>query len=100
MSIIRIILATALLLSAAAESAAAAEALAAPVPGAHPRNDTVVVNRPFVRLGDLFPEAGDKADVAVGYAPAPGARIVYDVNSLAAIARANGIRWQARSWFD
>jgi flagella basal body P-ring formation protein FlgA len=100
MSIIRVILAAALLLSAATESAAAADALAAPVPGAHPRNDTVVVNRPFVRLGDLFPEAGDKADVAVGYAPAPGARIVYDVNSLAAIARANGVRWQARSWFD
>lgn len=97
MNVIRIILVAGLLLSTAT---AAADAVAAPVPGAHPRNDTVVINRSFVRLGDLFPEAGDKADVAVGYAPAPGSRIVYDVNSLAAIARANGVPWQARSWFD
>jgi flagellar basal body P-ring formation protein FlgA len=100
MNVIRIILAAGLLLTAAVEAASAADALAGPVSGSHPRNDTVTVNRPFVRLGDLFPEAGDKADVAVGYAPAPGSRTVYDVNSLAAIARANGVKWQARSWFD
>jgi flagella basal body P-ring formation protein FlgA len=65
-----------------------------------PRNDTVTINRPFVRLGDLFPEAGAKADIAVAYAPAPGSRTVYDVKSLVSIATANGIQWQARSWFD
>jgi flagella basal body P-ring formation protein FlgA len=100
MTIIRLILAAGLLLTAAIGTATAAESAGASVPGAHPRNDTVVVNRAFVRLGDLFAEAGDKADVAVGYAPAPGSRTVYDVNSLASIARANGIKWQARSWFD
>jgi flagella basal body P-ring formation protein FlgA len=67
---------------------------------AGPRNDTVVVNRPFIRLGDLFAEAGDKADVTVAYAPAPGGRVVYDVKALASLARANGVPWQARSWFD
>jgi flagellar basal body P-ring formation protein FlgA len=85
---------------ASAPDAVAADTTSAAVPGSHPRNDTVIVNRSFVRLGDLFVEAGDKADVAVAYAPAPGSRAVYDVNSLAALARANGIKWQARSWFD
>jgi flagellar basal body P-ring formation protein FlgA len=100
MNFIRLILVAGLLLMAAVEAATAADALVPAVPGAHPRNDVVVINRPFVRLGDLFAEAGEKADVAVAYAPAPGARVVYDVNSLASIARANGVKWQARSWFD
>lgn len=100
MTFTRLLLLSGLLLAAAVDAAVAGEAVAGSVPGAHPRNDTVVVNRPFVRLGDLFVEAGDKADVAIAYAPAPGSRAVYDVNSLASIARANGIKWQARSWFD
>lgn len=100
MKLTRLIFLAGLLIAAAAESAAAADAIAASVPGAHPRNDTVVINRSFIRLGDLFVEAGEKADVVVAYAPAPGSRMVYDVNSLASIARANGIKWQARSWFD
>lgn len=100
MRLTRLVLVSTLLLAAAVQAATAADAPATSVPGAHPRNDTVVINRSFVRLGDLFVEAGEKADVAVAYAPAPGSRTVYDVNSLAAIARANGIKWQARSWFD
>jgi len=97
--IVSVLLAAAWAMAANADPAGAGTNPAAAA-GAHPRNDTVVVNRPFVRLGDLFVEAGDKADVAVAYAPAPGTRTVYDVNSLASIARANGIKWQARSWFD
>lgn len=98
------ILMLSLLLGVAAAMAAHADdantANPASMPEDQPRNDTISINRPFVRLGDLFPEAGDKADIAVAYAPAPGSRVVYDVKSLAAIARANGIQWQARSWFD
>jgi flagella basal body P-ring formation protein FlgA len=100
MRLMRLLAIVALLLAAAVQAATAADTRATAAPNAQPRNDTVVINRPFVRLGDLFAEAGDKADVAVAYAPAPGSRTVYDVNSLASIARTNGISWQARSWFD
>jgi len=72
----------------------------ADVPGAQPRNQTVLVNGDFIRLGDLFPDAGTKAPVVVAYAPAPGGRVVYDVKSLTAVARANGLAWQPQSWFD
>ncbi|MGE5537914.1 MAG: flagellar basal body P-ring formation chaperone FlgA [Gemmatimonas sp.] len=91
-----------LLLSLAFAVALAASAAAAEpaVPGAQPRNQTVLVNGGFIRLGDLFPEAGEKAAVVVAYAPAPGSRTVYDVNALVKIARANGVAWQPRSWFD
>ena len=96
------ILIVSLLLAAAAIAAQANEAGTTVdlAPGGPPRNDTVTINRPFVRLGDLFPDTGDKADISVAYAPAPGSRVVYDVKSLASIARANGIQWQAKSWFD
>jgi flagella basal body P-ring formation protein FlgA len=101
---IRILMLSLLLAAAAAMAAYADDAGTMTnlgvAPESQPRNDTVTINRPFVRLGDLFPEAGDKADIAVAYAPAPGSRTVYDVKSLVSIARSNGIQWQAKSWFD
>lgn len=99
---LRILLVSFLLATAAVMSARADDAKTSMTPAAalQPRNDTVTIDRQFVQLGDLFPNAGNKADIAVAYAPAPGSRTVYDVNSLASIARANGIKWQARSWFD
>jgi flagella basal body P-ring formation protein FlgA len=96
--LISLVLAAAVAMSALADDGSANMASVTVTP---PRNDTITINRQFVQLGDLFPDvAGDKADVAVAYAPAPGSRVVYDVNSLASIARANGLKWQARSWFD
>lgn len=80
----------------AAEASAPAQLSSSP----QPRNDTVVVNRPYIRLGDLFPGLGDKAGVTIAYAPPPGGRAVYDVNALAAVARANDVKWRARTWFD
>jgi flagella basal body P-ring formation protein FlgA len=100
---LRVLLVSLVLVAAAAMSAFADDGspTMASVAVSQPRSDTVTIDRQFVRLGDLFPDAaGDKADVAVAYAPAPGSRTVYDVNNLASIARANGIKWQARSWFD
>jgi flagella basal body P-ring formation protein FlgA len=78
----------------------AAAHAAEPVPGSQPRLQTVQVSGGFIRLGDLFPEAGDKAGVVVAYAPMPGNRVVYDVKSLANLARTNGVAWQPQSWFD
>lgn len=97
--LVSLVLAAAVAMSALADDGSSTNM--ASVAASQPRNDTVTIDRQFVRLGDLFPNAaGDKADVAIAYAPTPGSRAVYDVNNLASIARANGIKWQAHSWFD
>ena len=43
----------------------------------------VVVDADVVKLGDLFDDIGDKASVAVARAPAPGKRVVVDMEWLA-----------------
>jgi flagella basal body P-ring formation protein FlgA len=68
---------------------------------ATPARAELAMVRPFatvedavVRLGDLFDNAGARAGVALGPAPAPGSRQVVEAAQLAAIARANGIAWR------
>lgn len=56
--------------------------------------DAVIVDSKLVRLGDLFAGAGDKADIAVAYAPAPGQRAVFDARWLFRAARAYGLKWR------
>lgn len=60
----------------------------------------VVVDADVVKLGDLFDDIGDKASVAVARAPAPGKRVVVDMEWLARVARANGLDWRPASAFE
>lgn len=61
---------------------------------------SVTVTDDMVRLGDLFTNTGTSGERPVDQAPLPGAQAVYDVYRLEAIARANGLAWQARSWSE
>ncbi len=54
----------------------------------------VVVEDTVVRLGDLFENAGARAGVSIGAAPAPGRRFVVEAAQLYAIARQNGVAWR------
>lgn len=53
-----------------------------------------------IRLGDLFLDAGDKADIAIARAPSPGKRIILDAERLNRIASAYKFPWRAESSFD
>lgn len=70
--------------------AAAAQTQVAPRPFAPVDSDTI-------RLGDLFENAGARADTSLGSAPAPGRRIVIEAPQLAAIARLHGLGWRPLS---
>ncbi len=91
MKILPILLALAL--SVLAPPAAAAAAEAAPVT----LRQSVTVSGTLVRLGDLFVPAGDKAEAAVAYAPAPGKRAIFDARWLYRVARAYGLNWRPLS---
>ena len=43
-------------------------------------NGSVAVNGNYVRLGDLFDNTGDKSNIVVAYAPAPGKQAVFDAS--------------------
>jgi flagella basal body P-ring formation protein FlgA len=53
-----------------------------------------VVEGGHVTLGDIFDNAGPRADAALGPAPAPGRRFVVEAQQLAAIARDYGLNWR------
>ena len=53
-----------------------------------------VVDDAVVRVADLFENAGPRAAVVLGPAPAPGARLVIETQQLAAIARAQNLAWR------
>lgn len=54
---------------------------------------SVVVDSDTIKLGDLFDNAGDKADTVVARAPAPGRRAVVDADWLRRVAINAGVRW-------
>jgi len=56
--------------------------------------DAVTVKSKLVRLGDLFINAGDNADVTVAYAPAPGKQALFDARWLYRLARSYGLQWK------
>jgi flagella basal body P-ring formation protein FlgA len=58
-----------------------------------PRPGPIVVDGPWVTLGDLFDLAGAVADVHVSASPSPGQSMTLAVREIAAIANANGIDW-------
>ena len=62
--------------------------------------NSVTVDSDMVRLGDLFDDAGDKADVAIAAAPKFGHTAVYDAEWLFNVARANGLDWRPASRLD
>ncbi len=53
-----------------------------------------------VRLSDLFDDAGPRASLALGPAPAPGDSITVEAPQLAAIAREFGVAWRPASQED
>jgi len=57
----------------------------------------IMVDSTLVVLGDFFDGAGDKAGIAVAYAPEPGKRAVFDANWLYRAANANGLKWRPMS---
>ena len=61
---------------------------------------TTTVTGPVLRLGDLFADAGSHADEAVAPAPAPGMRVTYNADWLAAIAHEHNLDWSPSSGFD
>src|SRR5579871_6181691 len=60
----------------------------------------VLVDGPMVTLGDLFDNAGERADVPVLRAPPPGQHITVDVDWLTHVALVNGLSWKPRDLFD
>ena len=85
----------ALLLTATAWSAPATGEVADPGPPAS--NDSVVVTGIYVRLGDLFRNAGPRADDVVVYAPKPGQQFVLDSHWLYRVARKFSLDWRPNS---
>jgi flagella basal body P-ring formation protein FlgA len=58
------------------------------------------LDRPQVRVADLFDDAGPAASRVLGPGPAPGARMVVEAAQLQAIARQFGVEWRAASSGD
>jgi len=75
--------------------AIATAAQAAPV-----LRNSVTVNDEMVRVGDIFEDAGDKANIAVAAAPKFGRSAIYDAEWLSNVARANGLDWHPASRLD
>lgn len=74
----------AITLAAATSEVAAGEAIL---------RDRAVVSGDTVTLGDLFLNAGDKAQTPISRAPAPGERAALSVSHVANAARAAGMLW-------
>lgn len=71
----------------------------APAPAASLRT-SVVVEGETVRLGDIFEDAGPKADSPVLYSPAPGRRVTLNATWLAEVARLFQVPWRPLSQYD
>lgn len=91
----RLIAAAALLLSATLTPAAA---LAAGLPAQ--LKPVASVEGDVIRLGDIWDNAGDKAQVAIANAPQPGKRVTLDARWLAAVAAAHGLDWRPANIFE
>jgi flagella basal body P-ring formation protein FlgA len=60
----------------------------------------VVVESDSVTLGDLFDNAGERANQVVLHAPAPGSRVTLDSDWLQHVALVNGLSWHPRGLFE
>ncbi|TVS00352.1 MAG: flagella basal body P-ring formation protein FlgA [Rhodospirillales bacterium] len=79
---------------------AAADLPAAAAAGPVLAADTVMVDGPLVRLGDLFHNAGDRAVKPVAYAPDPGRSARFDARWLFRVAAAHGLDWRPATVHD
>lgn len=59
-----------------------------------------MVDGETIRLGDIWENLAERADLAVAAAPQPGKRVTLDARWLAAAAAAYGIDWRPASAFD
>ena len=59
-----------------------------------------LVSGNVVRLGDIFADVGEKADIAVGQAPPLGRSLTLDATALTDIARTHQLDWRPFSRFD
>jgi len=80
-------------------SGALAEERPMPAPRPELRAGATVTDG-VVRLGDLFENVGEKADIPVAYAPRPGRHGVFDAERLRDIARAHRLAWRPRGRFE
>ena len=55
---------------------------------------TSTLDRPMVRIADLFDDAGSIGERVLGPGPSPGGRIVVEAAQLSAIARQFGVAWR------
>jgi len=62
--------------------------------------ESVSVDGKTVRIGDLFLNVGEKADIAIAYAPEPGSRAVFDARWLLKVARAYKLDWRPMGRHD
>ncbi len=58
---------------------------------------SVKVEDDIIRLGDLFTNTGEQADIGIAYAPDPGKRAVFDARWLYRVARAYRLNWKPMS---
>ena len=83
-----------------AGSATAEQANKAPLEAAISLQESSRVDGKTVRLGDLFKNVGDRADITVAYSPAPGKRAIFDAKWLYQVARANKLNWRPMNRLD
>ena len=69
-------------------------------PQAAALRSNVTVEAEFVRLGDIFVDAGAKAEIIVAGAPAPGAKEIFTARRLWVIAREHDLDWSPASRYD
>jgi len=62
--------------------------------------ESVSVDGKTVRIGDLFLNVGEKAEIAIAYAPEPGSRAVFDARWLFKVARAYKLDWRPMGRHD
>ncbi|SEH31945.1 flagellar basal body P-ring formation chaperone FlgA [Magnetospirillum fulvum] len=61
---------------------------------------SVTLEGDVIRLGDLWENAGDKAEVPLARAPEPGKHITLEARWLAAVANAYALDWRPATPFD
>ena len=59
--------------------------------------NNIEVDQNLVKIGDLFTNTGDKAEIEVAYAPEPGKRSVFDARWLFRVARTHKLSWRPLS---
>lgn len=59
-----------------------------------------LVDGDILKIGDIFENAGEKADVVIGRTPMPGQDMRLNARTLMRIAKAANIDWQAQSIMD